>query len=294
MPEISQIVPESMPTITPKTTTRTVTFQVPPKSPKEEVSPPPQDPSTENKPVDKPDAARVAALIKKERELYQRQQKLSAREKEIEATQEKYKPWQEAATLAQQDKLEAIKRLGISYDDLTNQVLNKGQVPPEVLAQIKAEEVAKTQIEALEKKLRTEAEETQRVNYQKAKTNLTNEAKSLVESSDKFPLVKSVGCYQDITEYIESEYHRTDRMLSVEQATIQMEKDIREGLELLNKVLTPQKEEPKVEEKPVSAEPQNQKVTTLTHKTTAQPPAAKPLTAAEKRQRAIDVFYGRA
>lgn len=248
--------------------------------------------------VEKPkvddDATRIGALLRKEKIL-------RAKERQLKEQEENYKrqfqPWQEASELAKSNKLEALKKLGISYDDLTTQMLNGGNLPPEVIAEQKAEAAAQRKFEAFKKQQDDERATEQKKNYEDALKNIGLEAKGLSESSDKFPLVKASEAFNDIGRDIEAEFHRTGRIMSVEEACTKMEQEIYDGLLELSKIdkIRSKLLEVEAPKTPETAKVQEiPKISTLTHKTTAATPATKPLTAAEKRQKAIDVFYGRA
>lgn len=273
-----------------------ITQEAAPPPPPVEQAPPKETPETKKEESgEEKESVRIGALIKKERELYQRHKQLQVEEKRIREAQERVRDWEEAKALASKNKLEAIKKLGISYDDLTQQVLNGGNVPPEVMVQAKAEEITTQKIAELEKRLEEQARQQQKLQYDNAIKSITMEARALIDASDKFPLVKEVGAYQDITERIESEFHRTGKIIPVEQVASAMEQEIREGLEILNQRINPPKvEEPKVESPGELLRTPPQKVaSTLTHKATVPLAANESMTPQQRRQRAIDAFYGR-
>lgn len=246
------------------------------------------------------DSVRIAALIRKEKQLLKRARELAAREAKISEVQSQYKPWQEAADLAKQNKLEAIRKLGISYDDLTQQVLNNGNLPPEVIAQQKASEIVKLELESYRQEQQKLQMENQRLQYQQALKNIDAEVQAFVNSSDKYPLVKNAEAYNDVTRFIESEFHKTGKVLTIAEATDKWHSEIKEGFVELAKSL-PIEElrsllasfEPPAPPPEVPNPPKSQPITTLTHKATTNAPTARPLTNQEKRQRAIDAFYGR-
>lgn len=242
------------------------------------------------------DAMRIAAAIRKEKQLREREKAIAEQQKSLEEREKSLDPWKKASEMARLNKLEALKLLGISYDDLTQQVLNNGEVPPTVQAQQTAEEIVNKKLAELERKQAERDAELQKQNYEQALKQIDFEVEHAASQSDKFPLVKGSEAFHDVTEYIESEFHRTGKILPVEVALAKVEQQILEGLQYLAKeerikaLLFP-KEEPKTEQ-PQAAQPE-QKITTLTHRATVAPPSHKPLTDAERRQRAIDAFYGK-
>lgn len=254
-----------------------------------------QQTSTETNPVPRetsPKAdAKFIALSKKEKALLQRDRSLKERERQISEKAERYKAWEEAAQLASTNKLEAIKKLGITYDDLTNIALNQ-QPTPEQIAEMKAQETVEMKLNAFkEEQKQKEIESTQKA-YESARQQIKIETQRLV-NQENFPLVNSTKAFDTIVELIEQTFHETGEIMSVEAATTEVEQYLEEqALEIakLDKIRSKilPKEEPK--QSPVQATKQQPQ--TLTHKTTVAP-AAPGNSPDERRRRAIEVFYGR-
>lgn len=240
-------------------------------------------------------SSHIAGLIRKERQLLKRARELSEKERLINEVGSTYKPWQEAAELAKTNKLEALKRLGIGYDELTQQLLNDGNVPPSKQAEITAAEIVKREIEAFKKEQAEQrATETQR-QYQQAMRQIHAEADHLINSTDKYPLVKEAEASQDVARFIEQEFHRTGRVLSVEEAADRWESNIADGLVALAKHEKVRAKLNELSEQPVPKlpEPVQQKSTTLTNRAVQGNSPAKALSESERRQRAIDAFHNR-
>lgn len=259
----------------------------------------------ETKPEDKitaetspQDAMRIAASIRREKALQKKSKELELEREAIMRERAELQQWREASELSKTDKIAALKRIGISYEDVTNQILNNGAMPPETIALHTAEQTAREIIEKrlaeFEKKQSESLQKQQQDNYEQSIKQIDSEVKGLVDSSDKFSLVKESEAYHDVTEYIESEFHRIGIILPIEVAAEKVEQEIVEGILNLAKLdkikskLLPQEEE-KIE----AAAPPNPKTITLTNKTTATPPSVpKKRTEAERRQRAIDILNG--
>ena len=311
MPVIEPITKDSLPgEITPRTTqasqllrqieeSQTETKSEPAPS-KDSSAPPEADNNKEITAETSPqDAMRIAAAIRKEKLLRKKEKELGDQKRQLEERERSYEPWKKAAeTATRGNKLEALKLLGISYDDLTQQVLNNGELPPQVQAQQSAEEIVNRKLAELEKRQGEREVELQKQNYEQSLKQIDFEVETLANTGDKFPLVKESGAYHDVTEYIESEFHRTGKIIPVEAALDMVEQQIAEGILHLAKIekiksqlLAEPKKEPLI---PAGGAQPEQKITTLTHKATVVPPSSKPITDAERRQRAIDAFYGKA
>lgn len=239
------------------------------------------------------DAMRIAAAIRKEKILRQKEKELGEQKRQLEEREKSFEPWKQAAEVAKRNKLEALKLLGISYDDLTQQVLNNGELPPQVMAQQSAEEIVKRELAQLRKEQADNEVKSQQQNYEQALKQIDYEVELSAGQGDKYPLVKESGAYHDVTEYIETEFHRTGKIIPVEAALEQVENQIAEGilhLAKIEKIKSQLLTEPKKE--PTQAQPE-QKITTLTHKGTVTPPSSRPTTDAERRQRAIDAYFGK-
>lgn len=243
----------------------------------------------------KPDERVLKARLVQERlrrELEVEKKKLAEERRELEIAKANSRKWQEAAELAQQGRyVEASEKAGITYDQLTSQIINGGQVLPAKAAETTAEAIAKKEIDAFKKQLEEQDKQKQQQQYENAMKLVESDIKHLVDSSDKYPLVKASGSYQDIAKEFESEFHRTGRLVPLEELLQRWEDEALAGFQELYKLdtvrnkLSPQEESPKPIEERV---PQ-----TLSQRVTAPVPGPKPMTDAERRQRAIDAFHGR-
>lgn len=244
------------------------------------------------------DAMRIAAAIRKEKQLRKQAKALEDERRKFQEESRAFEPWKEAAEMAKQNKLKALEKLGITYDELTQIMLNNGELPPATVAQQSAEEVTRREIAKLRAELAAEQQKNQEANYEQARKQIAFEAESIASTTDRYPLVKESEAYHDVSEYIEEEFHRTGKIIPVEVALEKMELQIAEGILRLAKIekiksqLLPQEsvQEQKIE--PRVAQP-NQKIQTITHKSTVPPPATRPTSESERIRRAIDAFNGR-
>ncbi len=291
MPEIIPVLPQG--TMMIQQNTQTPSAKLASQQP-QTLPPPTTEAPTEAKEdkVEEADSSqkKLRALLYRERQLFNQRKKLEGEMKAFEEMRSKYKNWIEAGEMSSQNKLEALAKTGITYDELTQQIINNGQVPPAQIAELKAQETVRREIEAFKREQAALSAQQQKAQYDQGIKQLESEVRFLVDKEDKYPLVKEAEAYQDIVKWIESEFHRTGRLIPVEDAIARWESEALEGLQELAKLekirdkFTPQ-ETPK----PITPPQLN----TLSQRATAPIPSPRPMTEAERRQKAIDAFYGR-
>lgn len=232
---------------------------------------------------------RILEYSRREKMLLQERRRLQQEKEELK----QYDPWREAAQLAQTDKLKALQKLGITYDELTNQYLGQQNWTPEQIAAHKAQEVAEQKYKEFEQRQLEQTRQVQQQQYNQAIQQITADVKTIAETSQNYPLVKTLGAYENVTKRIEDTFHQTGRIMSTEEALRAEEQEMEEVAyelaqveKIRNRFLSTQN----MPRQPQSAIQQTQ---TLTHKQTTATPRNRPLTAEEKRLRAIDIFYGR-
>ena len=216
--------------------------------------------------------------------------KIDEERRELEIEKANSRRWQEAAELARQGRyIEAAEKSGITYDQMTQQLLSGGQVPPAKVAEQTSNEVFEKRFQQYKEEQEKKSREAQQKHYAESIKQVESEIKYLVDSSEDFPLVKQSESYQDVVRLIESEYHRTGRILPVKEAVQRWETEALDGLEELLKL-------DKVRSKVLKESPrptEDRVPNTLSQRTTAPIPSPKGMTDAERRQRAIDVINGR-
>lgn len=271
-----------------------------PQNPQTPPPPPPPEPpksgseAGENKAV-KDEGVLKARLAheKLKRQIEQERKRLDNDKRAIETERAQSRKWLEAEELAKQGKvLEAAQRAGISYEQMTQQILNNGQIPPAQLAQQTAAELVEKKFEEYQKRLEAQAKASQREQYTQSLKQIAAEVKYVVDSSDKYELAKAYGSYNDIVKLIEQTFHDTGRIIPVEAAIQKWEDDALEGLQALAKL---EKVRSRVfQESPMHQPVQQEQVpNTLSQKAMAPVPAPRSQTDQERRQRAIDAFYGK-
>jgi len=202
---------------------------------------------TAEAPVEKPSSGKLLDLARKEAEFIKKE---VARKEEIAKLQEQLKTYEQEvgyfrnAKSTYRDNPEALlEKLGISYDDLTNAVLdyydNKDKNPPKVDADSIRKEI--------EAQFRKAEEEKWAAQTQAVVENFVAEISEFVKNNgEQFPhltsLHKPLGETESPEELIfgivENYYQETGELLSVEAAAASAEEYFREEWAKLNGTIT--------------------------------------------------------
>lgn len=217
-----------------------------------EVAPEPAK-SPETAPAEeKREAARYAALVRKERLVREKQQALAAeakakesalaeREAKLAHMQEQIATYEKARGGAKLNPLAALEALGLTYEDVTSFVLADNKPTPDL--QVKAvrdeiEALKRQQIEAAKR-----AEEERAASIEAEKTRLLSEQQAAIEQfhaetaeyvtahADDYELVNLHEAHGLVVEVIEQHFAQTKRILSAKEAADLVEKHLEEQVE---------------------------------------------------------------
>lgn len=184
----------------------------------EETSPPPhEDPKL---------AARFAALARKEKAIRERESKLASDAKA-------YKEWQETQALAKSNPIEFLQRSGLSYDEITNYLMNEG-LPPSI----------DKKVESIEEKIRKYEEAQvaarQEAQRQQIDAQLNAFKKTIHEHidthADRYELIKAEGVQDEVYQLIEQHFAHTKEVMPIEKAAQAVEDFLFEEAKKLAKV----------------------------------------------------------
>lgn len=200
---------------------------------------------------------KYAQLARKEQALRQRELELKAMEQRLAAKEEEYKtryvPKEEISKKFSTNFNEAAEEFGLSYDTLTQAVLN--QPTPETQAYTRLEK----EIQALKQERLNQIkaqEEAQVKAYNQAIENLRAEATQLVETDPEFETIKASGEVEKVVQHIEKTYKETGKVLKVSEAAKVIEEQLLEQamkLAKLQKVQTKLAPQPTEAQKPLEA-----------------------------------------
>lgn len=195
---------------------------------------PSEEPTEATKPKEDPLTSQYALLARKEKALRAkvqaqdaamkaREAEFAEREAAIKAKEAEYSSNYISKSRIKSDPLSVLTEEGVSYDELTNAILNPVKQDPRVMAEIerlKAEVQATKDYQA---KAKEENAAQQKQAYNQAVNQIRNEAKQLVEKDPSFEMIKETKSVGDVVELIEKTYKEDGILLSVEEAATEVE-----------------------------------------------------------------------
>ena len=181
--------------------------------------------ATEEQPAveEKPDFSRqFSAIARRERELRQRESRMKemeARFSEVEGYQNEYSGIQE---LASKNPYEAMKKLGIDYDALTQQVINEGE--PTADQQLRLEnEALRARLDKLEGAYNEEHKQREQAQAQAARNKLIDNVKQFVDDGGDYEFIQSNDAYGLVAEVMQQHYIRTKEIMEYSEAAKMVE-----------------------------------------------------------------------
>lgn len=227
-------------------------------------------------------ARREAAVRAKELEIKAAEEKLKAKDEEYRT---KYIPKDEVGKRLTSNFQEASSEFGLSYDQLTQSLLNQPS------AETQAYEDLKRQIEQMksaQEQEKQQATEREQANYNRAIESIRQQAMELVETDPEFETIKSLEQAEQIVEHIVETNKTTGKVLTVaEAAKVIEERLIEEAIRVAKLQKVQARLAPKPEE-PAKVDPKSQSLAsakTLTNSVGVN----RPLTA---KERALLAFKG--
>ena len=181
--------------------------------------------ATEEQPAveEKPDFSRqFSAIARRERELRQRESRMKemeARFNEVDGYKNEYSGIQE---LASKNPYEAMKKLGIDYDALTQQVINEGE--PTADQQLRLEnETLRARLDKLEGAYQEEHKQREQAQAQAARNKLIDNVKQFVDDGGDYEFVQANDAYGLVAEVMQQHYIRTKEIMEYSEAAKMVE-----------------------------------------------------------------------
>lgn len=186
---------------------------------------------------------KFAALSRKEKALRDREsewqnkfQELEARLKEYETAQaapeEPTKPELPLEYRLKKDPLGTLDELGLSYDKLTQLVVNDGKLPVEDQLNLLQEDISTkfmSKIEELETKLAEKEKMEAEAKMSEAVNGFKSEINTFIESnSEDYELVNASSQQDLIYEVIEAHYEETGKIMDIKEAADAVEEHLLE------------------------------------------------------------------
>lgn len=182
---------------------------------------------------EKPQVARAAvnerfeALIRKEKEFVRRQQETKSKEQELLDKEAKIREFEAMKEKARLNPMAVLKSLGLTYEQLTDFVLNDQKPTPADEVSVLKEEMSawRRQMEE-EKEQQLKARELeQQKNYEKAIEDFKASVNDFCsQNSDEYELINLHGGQELVYATIEEHFTKTQKILSTKEAADLVEK----------------------------------------------------------------------
>lgn len=201
-------------------------------------------------------------IERKQRQLQKLQQEIQSQRQALDAKAQKYETDYVPKEQLKSDPWSVLESLGLDYDTLTKQMLERPNDPltKSLMSKIQALEARNAASE------KSQQEQTAQ-QYDQAKKQIANEVKLLIDADPSFETIKGAEMQDAVVELIEQTFHSSGEILEVAEAARQIEEHLmNEALKLaqLSKIkakLAPVPEEPKAP--PVVTKPQ---ITTISQR----------------------------
>lgn len=218
-----------------------------------------------------PISPQFARLAKERRALQVKERELKAREEALAS-----KPAEGQIPLARlkQEPLKVLLESGVTYDQLTEALLNN-QTNPEFNA-------LRAEVEALKEGVDTKFKDNATQQKQQVLAEMKREATQLVAQGDDYAFVREMGKIPEVMSLIERTYDDSGEVLDVTEALALIETELAKEVE---KITSLGKVREKFMPQPQPMQQRQQGMRTLTNRDTASPPMS-------PKQRAMAAFYG--
>lgn len=165
-----------------------------------------------------------------------REQAIEAREAAAAAKDNQYKSGYIQADRLKADPLSVLAEAGLSYDQLTEQLLNQVPTDPRMQAHIAKLEARIEELSAKSESTEKTYKEQQTQAYQAAVRQIEMDVKSLVNSNPEFETIKHTGSAKDVVDLITETYDKDGVLLTVEEAAQEVENYLMEQALKLTKI----------------------------------------------------------
>lgn len=223
------------------------------------------------------------AIKAREADLIRRESELQAKAPDLT----KYIPRERL----KEDALSVLDEAGISYDELTQQIIGRQPTDPRVTATIGRLEAKIQELEEANKSSQKTYQDQQQASYQAAVKQIKMDAVALVKADPNFETIKATNSVNDVVELITKTYDKDGILLTVEEAAQEVENYLVEEALKLTQVqkikarLAQNAQTGKTEQKTQPKAQQTQPMKTLTNATSS----SRKLSA---RERAMLAFKG--
>lgn len=216
------------------------------------------------KPEETPLSSQYAQLARKEKALRAQAQSIKAREDALKLAEAPKAPQREEIDPAKYISIEEFRKspfkylqqTGVTYDQVTQEALNAPS--PEAMQMMQTVEALKAEIQALktdQEGTKKNYAEQQDAQYKQAVNQIRAEVKQLVFTNDAYEACKATNSVDDVVELIEKTFKEDGYLMSVEDATKQVEDYLEEEAYKLSQLKKIQARlKPKGQEDPAAKE----------------------------------------
>lgn len=174
-------------------------------------------------------ASRFAELARRDKAIRQEKRRLAEEKARLAR-------WQEAESLAKQDPLAVLERLGLSYEQLTERQFQR-------FAEKAQKDDPNFRLKSIEDKIREYEEQAQRQQQEMKKAEVDRQlaqfkrqvADHVESNKEKFELVSAQRAHEDVYGLIEAHFAQTGEVMSIDQAATLVEQQLEEEAEPLLK-----------------------------------------------------------
>lgn len=193
-------------------------------APKEPEEAPVEDPalSSQFAALARREKAMRAQIQRQETALRSREAALAAREAEIASKAPDLSQYIPKSQL-KSDTLRVLAEEGVSYEELTHQILNQQPADPRQEARAAALEAKIAKLEAAIENSQKSQVTAQEEQYKAAVKQIEADTKRLVFTDPSYEMIKATNSVKDVVELIEATYKESGELLTVDEAAQQVE-----------------------------------------------------------------------
>lgn len=164
-----------------------------------------------------------AKVQQQEQAIKAREQALQAREAALASKDQEYQTGYISRDRLKSDPLGVMAETGLTYEELTQQILTQQPKDPRVEATISRLEAKIKALEDGAQNTQKSYQEQQQNAYQAAVRQIETDARALVKQDPNFETIRATGAVKDVVELITQTYDKDGVLLTVEEAAQQVE-----------------------------------------------------------------------
>jgi len=182
-------------------------------------------------------SSQFAALAKKEKRIVTERQSLEAKNKELEEKLKVYEQFETKKKNAKINPLEFLSEAGLSYDELTQFMLNGGKTQEKDKATVLEEKLNEFMSKSEQEKKLREEQDTKRLQEQEEQIIQQfkdSVKKQISEKKDTYELINLYDAQDLVISTIEAHYEKTQQILDTDTAAELVEKHLEGEIEKLS------------------------------------------------------------